>query len=169
MCVCVCGGGGCVCSLANYSVAYEEIQSNGVSYLIDFVCPLFPKAILFDFYFIILTVLRRWSRCYCLLFVVYSKRRFVFSLVLCYFVLVFSVLLALRLPRLGKRELILMLFVRLFDLLLFGFSSVSSSSWCLGRAAACDCDTPWTFLFPFFSNQFCNFICVLFVGINVLM
>ena len=28
----------------------------------------------------------------------------------------FSVLLALRLPRLGKRELILMLFVRLFDL-----------------------------------------------------
>ena len=34
--------------------------------------------------------------------------------------LCFSVLLALRLPRLGKRELILMLFVRLFDLCLFG-------------------------------------------------
>ena len=34
---------------------------------------------------------------------------------------VFSVLLALRLPRLGKRELILVLFVRLFDLCLFGF------------------------------------------------
>ena len=33
----------------------------------------------------------------------------------------FSVLLALRLPRLGKRELILALFVRLFDLCLFGF------------------------------------------------
>ena len=32
-----------------------------------------------------------------------------------------SVLLALRLPRLGKRELILMLFVCLFDLHLFGF------------------------------------------------
>ena len=32
-----------------------------------------------------------------------------------------SVLLALRLPRLGKRELILVLFVRLFDLRLFGF------------------------------------------------
>ena len=29
------------------------------------------------------------------------------------------------------------------------FFSVSSSSWCLGRAAACDCDTPWTFLLPF--------------------
>ena len=33
--------------------------------------------------------------------------------------LCFSVLLALRLPRLGKRELILVLFVRLFDLCLF--------------------------------------------------
>ena len=38
------------------------------------------------------------------------------SLFLC-----FSVLLALRLPRLGKRQLILVLFVRLFDLHLFGF------------------------------------------------
>ena len=27
--------------------------------------------------------------------------------------------------------------------------SVSSSSWCLGRAAACDCGTPWIFLLPF--------------------
>ena len=35
--------------------------------------------------------------------------------------LCFSVLLALRLPRLGKTELILVLFVRLFDLRLFGF------------------------------------------------
>ena len=35
--------------------------------------------------------------------------------------LCFSVFLALRLPRLGKRELILVLFVRLFDLCLFGF------------------------------------------------
>ena len=35
--------------------------------------------------------------------------------------LCFSVLLALRLARLEKRELILVLFVRLFDLCLFGF------------------------------------------------
>ena len=35
--------------------------------------------------------------------------------------LCFSVVLALRLPRLGMRELILVLFVRLFDLRLFGF------------------------------------------------
>ena len=35
--------------------------------------------------------------------------------------LCFSVFLALQLPRLGKRELILMLFVRLLDLRLFGY------------------------------------------------
>ena len=35
--------------------------------------------------------------------------------------LCFSVLLALRLPRFVKRELFLVLFVRLFDLRLFGF------------------------------------------------
>ena len=35
--------------------------------------------------------------------------------------LCFSVLLALRIPRLGKRELILVSFVRLIDLCLFGF------------------------------------------------
>ena len=35
--------------------------------------------------------------------------------------LCFTVLLSLRLPRFGKRELILVLFVRLFDLCLFGF------------------------------------------------
>ena len=35
--------------------------------------------------------------------------------------LCFSVLLLLRLPRLGKRELMLVLFVRLFSLRLFGF------------------------------------------------
>ena len=28
--------------------------------------------------------------------------------------------------------------------------SVSFSSLCLGRAPACDCDTPWTFLLSFF-------------------
>ena len=59
--------------------------------------------------------------------------------------LCFSVLLALQLLRLGKRELILVLFVRLIDLCVFGFIGflfllVS------GKAAVCDCGTPWTFL-----------------------
>ena len=60
--------------------------------------------------------------------------------------LCFSVLLAL-----DKRELILVLFVRLFDLRLFVLS-VSSSSWCLGRAEVCDYGTPCTFLLPFLLN-----------------
>ena len=42
-----------VCSLENYSVAYEETQSNRVSDFRDVVCSLFPKAILFYFYFIL--------------------------------------------------------------------------------------------------------------------
>ena len=50
-----------------------------------------------------------------------SKRRFVLCLALCYFFLCFSVLLALQLPRLGKEKLVFVLFVRLFDLRLFGF------------------------------------------------
>ena len=63
--------------------------------------------------------------------------------------LCFSVLLALRLPRLGKRELILVLFVCLFDLCLFGFVGflfllVS------GKGCGLDCGTSWTFLLPFF-------------------
>ena len=43
-------GGGVVCSLAIYSVAYQETQSNKVFKFCDFVCSLFPKAIFFDFY-----------------------------------------------------------------------------------------------------------------------
>ena len=47
---------------------------------------------------------------------------FVFYVLPCVIVFVcFSVLLALRLPRLGKRGLILVLFVRLFDLCVFAF------------------------------------------------
>ena len=98
-----------------------------------------------NLWFILLTILRRCpgvSLTLCC-FVVYSMICFKSCLVLfcsCVFQS-FYWLLALRLPRLGKRELILVLFVRLFDLLLFGFS-VSSSSWCLERAAA--------FLLPLF-------------------
>ena len=78
---------------------------------------------------------------------VYSTRRFVVCLSMCHFVLVFSVLLVLRLPRLGKRELILVLFVRLFDLCSFGFVGFLLG---LGRAAVRDCGTLWTFLLPFY-------------------
>ena len=62
--------------------------------------------------------------------------------------LFFSVLLALRLPRLGKRAFhtfvrLALIWVCLFPLPL----------WCLGRAAVCDCGTPWTFLLPFLVDQ----------------
>ena len=29
-------------------------------------------------------------------------------------------------------------------------SDITSYTWCLGRAAVCDCGIPWTFLLPFF-------------------
>ena len=50
---------------------------------------------------------------------VYSTRLFVLQYVILF--LCFSVLLALRLSRFGKRKLILVFFVRLFDLCLFCF------------------------------------------------
>ena len=50
---------------------------------------------------------------------VYSTRRFVLYLALCYFVLVFFS--PISIARLGKRELILVFFVRLFDLRLCDF------------------------------------------------
>ena len=75
-------------------------------------------------------------------------RRFVYVLPCVILFLRFSVLLALWLPRFGKRELILVLFVRLFDLCLFGFVCFLYP-WCLGRAAVCNCGTSWTFLLPF--------------------
>ena len=52
-------------------------------------------------------------------FILRGDLLYVFPFVILF--LCFSVLLVLRLPRLGKRELILELFVRLFDLCLFGF------------------------------------------------
>ena len=53
---------------------------------------------------------------------VYSTRRFVLCLTLCYFVLVFFNPFSIAITSLGEeRELILVVFVRLFDLRLFGF------------------------------------------------
>ena len=52
-------------------------------------------------------------------FILRGNLLYVFPCVILF--LFFSVLLVLRLPRLGKRELIVALFVRLFGLCLFGF------------------------------------------------
>ena len=62
--------------------------------------------------------------------------------------LCFSVLLVLRLPRLGKRELILVHFVRLFGLCLFGFVGFLFLLGS-GKGYGLYCGTPWTFLLPF--------------------
>ena len=48
--------------------------------------------------------------------------------------------------------------------------SVSSSSWGLGRAAVCDCGTPWTFLLLFLialvnDNHVCNYLKEIFASV----
>ena len=79
---------------------------------------------------------------------VYSTRRFVLCVTLCYFVLVFFSPFSIAITSLGEERANVVLFVRFFDLCLFGFP-VSSSSWCPGRAAVRYCGTPWTFLLTF--------------------
>ena len=70
--------------------------------------------------------------------------------------LCFFSLLALRLLRLGKRELVLVLFVRLFDLCLFGFVCFL---FLLVSGIGCGCDygTPWTVHLPFFCSAIVSF------------
>ena len=83
--------------------------------------------------------------------VYHSTRRFVLNLSLCYFVLVFFSPFSITITSIMKGRANISsfrTFVRIACLVL----SVSFSTWCLGRAAACDCGTHWTFLFPFFSN-----------------
>ena len=65
---------GGVYSLTNYSVAYEETQSNRVSDFRDCVCSLFPKAILFYFYLTNLES-QRFSCCIIFCFLRISKLR----------------------------------------------------------------------------------------------
>ena len=76
---------------------------------------------------------------------------YVFSCVILF--VCFSVLLVLRLPRLGKRELTLVLFVRLFGLCLFGFVGFLFS-WGLGRLRFVIVALPGLLL-PFFRNVVC--------------
>ena len=66
-------------------------------------------------------------------------------LFLCFFSL-FSVAAAL----LGEERANLSSFRTFVRFALVWFFSVSSSSWCLGRAAVCNSGTPWTFLLPLF-------------------
>ena len=76
---------------------------------------------------------------------VYSTRRLVLCLTLCHFVLVFFSPFSIVITLLGEERANLSAF-RMF----VRFVLVSSSSWCLGKAAVCDCGTPWTFRLPCF-------------------
>ena len=64
---------------------------------------------------------------------IYSKRRFVLCLTLCYFVLVFFSPFSVAITSLGEERANLSAFRTFVQFAL----------------AVCDCGTPWTFLLPF--------------------
>ena len=72
---------------------------------------------------------------------VYSTRRFVLSLALCYFVLMFFSPFSIASTSLWEERASLGAFRTFVQFALVWFC-LSSSSWCLGRAAVCDCGTP---------------------------
>ena len=85
-------------------------------------------------------------------FVVYSMRRFVLCLTLCHFVLVFFSPFSIVITSLGEDRANLSAFSYVCSICACLDLSVCSSSWCLGKAAVCDCGTPWTFLLPFLQS-----------------
>ena len=66
------------------------------------------------------------------------------------FVLVFFSSFSIAITSLGEERASLGAFCSICACLVL---SVSSSSGCLGRAAVCDCGTPWTFLLTSFFNR----------------
>ena len=78
-------------------------------------------------------------------------RQFVLCLTLCHFVLVFFSPFSIAITSLGEDRANLSAFSYVCSICACLDLSVSSSSWCLGKAAVCDCGTPWTFLLPFFA------------------
>ena len=81
----------------------------------------------------------------------FSTRRFVVFLSVCHFVLVFFSPFSIAITSLGKERANLSAFWYVCSVCTCFDLSVSSSSWGLGRAAVCNCGTPWTFLLPFLS------------------
>ena len=69
---------------------------------------------------------------------------------MCHFFLVFFSPLSFAITSLGEERAILSAFSYVCSICACLALSVSSSFWGLGRAAVCDCGTPWTFLLPFF-------------------
>ena len=67
-----------------------------------------------------------------------------------YFRVFFMCCITIAITSLGKERANLSAFRTFCSICVCLDLSVSSSSWGLGRTAVCDCDTPWTFLLPFF-------------------
>ena len=100
------------------------------------LCGLFYEAICFMSYLV--------SFCSCVCFFFFFFFFFFFL-----FLFFFSILLALRLPRLGKRKLLLVLFVRFVRFVLLWICRFLLPLGVWEGFAVCDCGTPWTFLLPF--------------------
>ena len=79
---------------------------------------------------------------------VYSTRRFVLCLTLCYFVLVFFSPFSTAITSLGEERANLSVFRTFarFALVWFCLFPLPFGVW---EGAVCDCGTPWTFLLPF--------------------
>ena len=80
---------------------------------------------------------------------VYSTRRFVLCLTLCYFVLVFFSPFSIAITSLGDERANLSAFRTFVRFVLVWFCWFSLPVSCLGRAAVRDCGTPRTFLLHF--------------------
>ena len=81
-------------------------------------------------------------------------RQFVLRLALCYFVLVFFSPFSIAVTSLGEERANLSAF-HVCSICACLVLSVSSSSWCLGKAAACDSGTPWSSFYTFFGLNIC--------------
>ena len=66
-----------------------------------------------------------------------------------HFVLVFFSPFSIAITSLGEERAKLSAFRTFCSVCACLDLSVSSSAWGLGRAAVCDCGTPWAFLLPF--------------------
>ena len=82
-------------------------------------------------------------------FVVYSTRRFVLSLLCVNFVPVFFSAFSIATISLGEERAYLSDFRTLVRFALVWFCLFPLPLGGLGRAAVCDCSTPWIFLLPF--------------------
>ena len=81
---------------------------------------------------------------------VYSTRRFVVCLSVCHFVLVFFSPFSIAITSLGEERANLSAFRTFVRFVLVWICRFPLPRG-LGRAAVCDCGTPWTFLLPFFA------------------